>query len=125
MQSRTPLVLAATVSDEERRLLAKSLAEAGFEARGVDDPAVALAEISGRDGGCILVIDSGLLQMRHDGLWRSLRERVGLGTVVRSWIAKVPGGDRRGHGTFLVHPDDEESLIQAVRALAAHAHGGC
>jgi FixJ family two-component response regulator len=124
MQSRTPLVLAATVSAEERRLLAKTLAEAGFDARGVEDAAEALAEISGRSGGCILVVDSGLLEMRHDGLWRSLRERAGLGTVVRSWIAKVPGGERRGQVTFLVHPDDEKSLIEAVRALAAHALGG-
>jgi DNA-binding NtrC family response regulator len=124
MQSRTPLVLAATVSAEERRLLAKTLAEAGFEARGVEDAAEALTEISGRSGGCILVIDSGLLEMRHDGLWRSLRERAGFGTVVRSWSAKVPRSEQCGQVTFLVHPDDDESLIEAVRALAAHALSG-
>jgi DNA-binding NtrC family response regulator len=115
-----PLVLAATASADEGRRLSSTLKEAGFEVRCIDGAEDAEIEIGSQAGPCVLVIDSGLLEMHHDDQWRVLGTRhPGLATVVRCWIKRNPGFQRREACKFLVHPDDGESLLRAIRALAA------
>ena len=115
-----PLVLAASVSAQEQRRVESMLKDAGFEVRRVHGADDAEDEISGHDGSCVLVVDSGLLEMRHNDEWRGLRARhPELGTVVRCLIKMDPGIQRKEPGTFLVHPDHSEGLLQALRALGA------
>jgi DNA-binding response OmpR family regulator len=119
MREIPPLVLTASVSPHDGRWVESTLERAGFQVRLVDDAEAAHGAISGRDGGYVLVIDSGLLEMPHDAQWRLLRARhPRLGAVVRCLIGADPGIRRAEGRTFHVHPDCGEGLLQAVRALA-------
>jgi hypothetical protein len=116
---RVPLVLAASVSATDRRSLEKLLIDARFEAQGIDGARDADGAISRHGGPWVLVIDAGLLGMTHDGQWRLLRERhPTLGVVVRCLVDRNLGPQRMDGHTFLVHPDHDEGLVKAVRALA-------
>jgi hypothetical protein len=118
------LVLTATVSRGDRRALELVLKEAGFEVRGVDGAGDADTELSSHSGRCVLVIDSGLLNMAHDAQWRFLRERhPELCAVVRCLIPEGQGIQAAERRTLLVHPDHGEDLLEAVRRLAATAIG--
>jgi len=86
--------------------------------RGVECADDARDEISDHGGACVLVIDSGLLEMSYDAQWRLFRARnPDLGTVIRSWIPRDPGVERVDLHTFLVHPDHGDGLVEAIRAL--------
>jgi hypothetical protein len=112
-----PLVLIASASLHERRLVESTLERSGFTPVGVDDAEEAGRELAANGASGVLVIDSGLLEAAHDSQWRQLRTRhPGLGAVVRCLIPRVDGRDR---STLLVHPDDDEGLRRAVRMLAA------
>ena len=120
MRKRAPLVLTASASADERHRLAAALEEGGFEIRLVDEAEKADAEIRDHPGVCVLVIDSGLLEMHHDGQWRSLCERnPTLATVVRCWAPKNPAVRSKERRQLRVHPDDPEGLLNAIRSLAA------
>jgi hypothetical protein len=124
MRPRTPLVLVASVSAYERHRLELVLKRTGSTLCAVADAAEARRAHDGHDGVCVLVIDSGLLEMDHDPQWRELRSRhPELGAVVRCLFAG--GGIRRRDGnTLLVHPDDEEAAREAIRVLAVSASHG-
>lgn len=118
MRSEALLVLAATVSSQEGRLIARTLKEEGLDARVVIDAEDADAEISAHPGPCVLVLDSGLLQMPRNEGWRTLGDGHGrLGIVVRCLIDRDPGLERTKERTFLVHPDNREGLLEAIRTL--------
>jgi CheY-like chemotaxis protein len=118
------LVLAASVSAADRHSIERMLKDRGFDVRAVAGAEEAEDEITGHVGPCVLVVDSGLLAMVHDGAWRDVRARhPGLGTVVRCLIARDPGVQRSAERAFLVHPDCDEGLLEAVRALATARAG--
>jgi DNA-binding NtrC family response regulator len=120
MKKRAPLVLTASASADERHRLAAALKEGGFEVRVVDLAEEAEAEIRGHPGASVLVIDSGLLEMHHDGQWRGLCERhPSLATVVRCWAPKNPAVRSKERRQLRVHPDDPEGLLNAIRSFAA------
>jgi hypothetical protein len=113
------LVLAASVSAADRRWIERTLKEHGFDVRAVAGAEEAEDEITGHAGPCVLVVDCGLLARVHDGAWRDVCARhPWLGTVVRCVIARDPGVQRSAEREFLVHPDCEVGLLEAVRALA-------
>lgn len=117
MRAETPTVVIASASVQERRKLELALKETGWNLYQADTAGDAARAVAAGNGSCVLVIDSGLLQMNHDSQWRLLRERhPGLGAVVR---CLVPPGEirRRDESTFLVHPDDEDGTCRAVRLL--------
>ena len=114
---RSLLVLAASISADDRCSIERLLKGEGFEARAVARAEEAENEISGHGGPCVLVVDSGLLA--NDGPWRDVHARhPGLGTVVRCLIARDPGIQRSAERAFLVHPDCNKGLLEAVRSLA-------
>jgi len=118
MRPLPTLVLAAVVSSDEGRMLEKNLKREGFEVRRVDDARDAETEFSSHVGSSVLVIDSGLLLMPHDGQWRGLRERQpSLGAVVRSLLRHYPIHAVDGERTLLVHPDDHDGLVRSIREL--------
>jgi hypothetical protein len=120
MGNRVPIVLLSSASADERLRVAAALKEGGLEVRQVDSAEDAEIEIGSDAGSCVLVIDSGQLEMPHDGRWRGLCERhPRLALVVRCWAPKNPGIRPREQRRLLVHPDDPESLLNAIRALAA------
>lgn len=122
LEEALPLVLATSVSLGERRALERAFRSAGFDVRTVACADDASNEISNHDGSCVLVIDSGLLEMSDDAQWRLLRaHNPGLGLVIRCWIQREPGVERTEARTFLVHPDHAEGLFEAVRSLGASA----
>ena len=122
MRDEALLVLTANVSRRDRVQIERRLAREGFACRGVDDAARADDEISDQDGDCILIIDSGLLEMVHDAQWRMLLARhPQLRTVIRCLIAEDPGVERTDDHTYLVHPDAGEGLLEAVLALGLTA----
>jgi hypothetical protein len=118
------LVLAASTSPYESRSLERTLGFAGFAVRAVrcaNDAGDALSQCL---GDCVLVIDSGLLEMDFDPQWRVLRaSNPELGTVIRCWIARDPGIRQIQPRTFVVHPDCRDGLLDAVRKLGAIALG--
>jgi CheY-like chemotaxis protein len=119
MNHDPPLVLIAGVSPHERRIVESSLKKTGFTTVAVDDAEDAATELAANGTSCLLVIDSGLLEATHDSQWRVLRARhPGLGAVVRCLIPRAKGSLRTDGKTFLVHPDDDEGMRQAVRVLA-------
>lgn len=118
MNHDPPLVLIAAVSSHERRIVESSLTKTGFTTLAVDDAEDAATELAANGASWVLVIDSGLLEAPHDSQWRVLRARhPGLGAVVRCLIPRANGSLRTDGKTFLVHPDDDEGMRQAVRAL--------
>jgi hypothetical protein len=120
--ARQPLVLVASVSRSDRHALEKLFGDARFEVRSIEAAGDADGAVSGHGGPCALVIDAGLLGMTHDGQWRSLRQRhPDLGVVIRCLIGSDRGLQRMDPRTFLVHPDYDEGLVEAARALGAVA----
>jgi len=118
MERTPPLILAATVSNNERLELEKALKEAGFEVRGILDAKDAVHEIAAHRGTCVLVMDGSLLLIPNDGQWRRLRERnPSVGAVIRSLISKKHDIQHRDGTTILVHPDRPEMVVRAVRSL--------
>lgn len=118
MDGRTPVVLIASVSRYERHRLELALKPTGWTLCGVDSVQEAERACSVH-GAPLLLIDSGLLEMPHDGRWRELRRRrPGLGAVVRCLVPlrEIRRVDRN---TFLVHPDDDEGICRALGALHA------
>ena len=114
--------LAAATIDRHRAIVSimEELEAIDWYDQRVDAATDADVEIRSHTGACVLVVDSGLLEMHHDGQWRTLRERhPAIGTVVRCWVPRNPGMQRAERGRLQVHPDDDESLIRAVRALCA------
>jgi hypothetical protein len=121
--SDSPLVLIASASPHERRVVGSSLKETGFTILAVDDAEDAGREVVSANGfSCVLVIDSGLLEVCHDSQWRDFRVRhPGLGTVLRCLIPRDSGIQRTESRTFVVHPGDLDGMQQAVRVLAVAA----
>jgi hypothetical protein len=119
MNAEAPVVLIASASAYERHRLELSLKKTIWNLCGVEDAEEAARACAAHNGACILVIDSGLLEMTHDPQWRVLRTRQPqLGAVVRCLLPE--DGVRRVNGsTFLVHPDDHDGICQAVAALRA------
>jgi hypothetical protein len=118
------LVLAASASPYESRSLERVLGSAGFPVRGVMCANDAGDEVSHHRGSCVLVIDSGLLEMDFDPQWRLFRDsNPELGTVIRSWIEREPGIRQTQPRTFVVHPDHRDGLLDAVRKLGATTPG--
>jgi len=115
-----PLVLAASASRYEICSLERTLGLAGFAVRAVacaNDAGDALSQCRGH---CVLVIDSGLLEMDFDTQWQVLRAcNPELGTVIRCWIERDPGIRQIQPRTFVVHPDHRDGLLDAVRKLGA------
>jgi hypothetical protein len=120
MDRTSPVVLIASVSLYERRIVESMLKKTGFTTLAVDDAEDAARELSANGAAGVLVIDSGLLEAAHDAQWREVRVlHPKLGAAVRCLISRAKGSQRRNGNTLLVHPDDAEGLRQAVRALAA------
>jgi hypothetical protein len=118
------LVLAASASSYESRCLERMLGSAGFPVLAVTCANDACDEVSHRRGLCVLVIDSGLLEMDFDPQWRVFRaSNPELGTVIRCWIERDPGIRQTEPRTFVVHPDHGDGLLDAVRKLAASPLG--
>lgn len=113
-------VLIASVSPQEDGLLETSLARTGWSVLRVDDAEQAARELNGGEHPSVLVIDAGLLQMSHDGQWRTLLAGCSqLGVVVRC-LAPRAEQPRAGNGsTFQVHPDDVDAICRTVRRLGA------
>lgn len=112
------LVLAASVAVGDRRWVERTVKDGGYEVRGVVGAEEADEQIDGNARRCVLVIDSGLLEMAHDGVWRELRTRhPELRVVVRCLIAREPGLQRMEAHTFLVHPDSADGLLEAVHSF--------
>jgi hypothetical protein len=119
------LVLAASVAVEDRRWVERTVKDGGYEVRGVADAGEAAERIDGNAGRCVLVIDSGLLEMAHDCAWRELRTRhPQLRVVVRCLIAREPGLQRMEAHTFLVHPDSADGLLEAMHSFRMTAAEG-
>lgn len=120
MNPRPPLVLIASVSDHERNGLEHTLEATGFRTLVVDAAEEAGAALAASAAPAVLIIDSGLLEARHDAQWRRLRRRYpDLAAVVRCLLPR-PDGSRWSHDrTLLVHPDDYPATQRAVRTLAA------
>jgi hypothetical protein len=122
MENETPLVLAASASLYECRSLEQMLGSVGFSVRAVMCAKDARGQVAHQRGHCVLVIDSGLLEMTHDPQWRRFRARYPeLGMVIRCWIGRDPGIQQTRARTFVVHPDHREGLLDAVRKLGANA----
>jgi hypothetical protein len=121
MALEVPVVLIASVSRGERRLVEACLKRTGFDLLAVDAAADASAELTARGAApAALVIDAGLLEARHDGQWRQLRTRhPALGAVIRCLMPRADGSLRSDDRTFRVPPDDDAGLRQAVEALVA------
>lgn len=120
MSRELPVVLTASVSNGDCERFASTLSEAGFVVRSVDSAAAVNDQLTGCPGSCVLVIDSGLLEMSHDAQWRRLRSsNPDLGTVVHSLIDSNGGTSIKKGRTILVHPDHPERLLKAVQSLAA------
>jgi CheY-like chemotaxis protein len=118
------LVLAAGASPYESRSLERMLGSAGFPVRAVTCANDACDEVSQHRGHCVLVIDSGLLEMDFDAQWRLFRaSNPELGTVIRCWIERDPGIRQTQPRTFVVHPDHGDGLLDAVRKLGASPPG--
>jgi hypothetical protein len=118
------LVLAASASHYETRCLEQMLGCAGLSSCAVKSAKAACYEVSHHDGHCVLVIDSGLLDMNFDPQWRLFRaDNPELGTVIRCLIERVPGIQRTQERTFVVHPDYGDGLLDAVRKLGRIARG--
>lgn len=113
-----PLVLTAIVCEDDRRRLERVLRGSGLEVRGMQDAGEAAEAVADHDGPSILVIDAGLLHMSHDAQWRDLRSRhPDLGAVVRQLVREPTRPGWSGSRTALVHPDHDESLVEAVRTI--------
>jgi hypothetical protein len=113
-----PLVLIASVSLHEGRLVQRALGTNGWTLLRVEDAAEAARRLDGGARRAVLVIDAGLLEAGHDAQWRSLRsQRPELGTVVRC-LGPRPGTPRRAAGgTLEVHPDDADGICEAIQSL--------
>jgi len=120
MHQDPPLILIASVSLHERRIVESTLKKTGLATVAVDDAEDAGRELSANGASGVLVIDSGLLEAAHDSQWRQLRTRYpGLGAVVRCLIPRAKRVQRTDGNTLLIHPDDDEGLREAVGVLAA------
>jgi hypothetical protein len=119
MALEVPVVLIASVSRGERRLVEACLKRTGFDLLAVDAAVDAAAELAARGAApAALVIDAGLLEARHDCQWRLLRtQHPALGAVIRCLMPRTAGSLRGGDGTFWVSPDDEAGLRRAVQDL--------
>jgi hypothetical protein len=116
------LIMIAGVSLYERCIVESVLKNTGFTAVAVQDAEDAERELAACGASGVLVIDSGLLEAAHDPQWRQLRIRhPGLGTAVRCLVPQAKGIQRQSQGTFLVDPDDDEGLREAVGVLAVMA----
>jgi hypothetical protein len=125
MNPQPTLVLFATVSRADGRGLEAFLKEGGFEVRGVEDALGADREVGSHGGASVLLIDSGFLLMPRDSQWRRLRaRRPSLGAVVRALGGCNALVQRPEARTFLVHPDDRDGMVQAIRALEPAAGPG-
>ncbi len=114
-----PVLLIASVSAYEAELLELSLRPAGWDlvrVHGADEAARLLARC--RERAPVLVIDSGVLEMPHDGQWRELRALFPeLGTIVRCLLPQRGIREPRDGRTLEVHPDDVDGIRAAVRGL--------
>ncbi len=133
MRIPVPVVLIASVSPDDGLRLETKLNGSGWDLQQVGNAHDAARRLNGNGNGAVLVIDSGLLEMAHDGQWRELQRRYpNLGTVVRCLLplAKTgaepairKSGRTNGSSTFRVHPDDAEGVGQAVRSLSVSGVG--
>jgi len=113
-----PVVLIASVSPHDGRLLEGALKKTGWTLLRVGDAGDAARELDGGERRAVLVIDAGLLEMAHDTQWRDLRSRhPELGTVVRCLFSRPQPIHSAGARTFEVHPDDVQGMCAAVRSL--------
>ena len=118
------LVLAASASLYESSGLERVLGSAGFRVHAVTCADDAGDQVSQHRGYCVLVIDSGLLEMDFDPQWRLFcGSNPELGTVIRSWIERDPGIRQTQARTFVVHPDHGDGLLDAVRKLGTSPLG--
>jgi hypothetical protein len=117
-----PVVLIASASLHERRMVESILKKTGFTTLLIDEAEDAVKELSTNGAAGVLVIDSGLLEAAHDAQWRELRMRYpALGAAVRCLLPRTKGIERRDGTTLLVDPDNDEGLRKAVSALAGDA----
>lgn len=123
MVDGTPLVLIASVSPDEGRLLERGLKKTGWDLLRVEDAEDASRQLDGSDGRPALVIDAGLLQMAHDSQWRDLRSRhPTLATVVRCLVPRRPKPGGGLCGAVEVSPDDLQGICEAIRTLVLSGH---
>ena len=100
------------------------LGSEGFPVHAVTCANDACDEVSHHSGNCVLVIDSGFLEMDFDPQWRLFRtSNPELGTVIRCWIERDLGILQNQPRTFVVHPDQRDGLLDAVRKLGANRLG--
>lgn len=118
----TPVVLIASVSSYESRLLEGALKETGWTLLRVHDAGDATRQLDGGQRRMVLVIDSGLLETPHDPQWRVLRaHRPELRTVVRCLTPRARSLESGDGRTLRVHPDDLQVMHEAIRSLCAEA----
>jgi hypothetical protein len=116
VQTEAPLIVIASASSYERHRLGLALKKTRWrlcEAESADE-----ARAGAGGGAAILVIDAGALESAHDAQWRTLRSRnPHWSAIVRSLI---PRGEmlRTDARTCLVHPDDIDSLCEAIAVLS-------
>ena len=114
----TPVVLIASVSAHESRLLERSLESTGWTLLRVADAAEAHRRIEGGAGRAVLVIDAGLLATDHEPQWRALQSKhLQLGTVVRCLNPRWSSPPQADGRMFQVHPDDALGMRQAIQFL--------
>jgi hypothetical protein len=115
----TPVVLIASVSLHEGRLVERALKNTGWILLRVEDADEAAREVDGGARGVVLLIDAGLLEAPHDGQWRDLWSRhPELGTVVRCLSPRSEPPPRTDGRTLQIHPDDARGMREAIRTLS-------
>ena len=120
----TPVVLIASVSPHESRLVERALSQSGWTLLPVDDAGRATRALDGGERNTVLVIDSGLLEMAHDSQWRVLRaHHPELRTVVRCLTPRTRSLESGDGRTLRVHPDDLQAMREGIRWLCAGAPG--
>jgi len=114
---KSTMIVVATVSSYEARLLESTLKLTGLDVTFVHAAREAEALLIDPRLFCVLLVDSGLLEAPSDVQWRELRARhPGVGMVVRS-LVRQPGNRPGDACATEVHPDDHRGLLRALRAL--------
>ena len=114
------LVLIASVSPHGARQVESILKETGLSTTRVGDAEEAAKELAATDTAGVLVIDSGLLEARHDAQWREFRMRhPDVRTARPDSGSPSTGVQRCDRSTLLVHPGDPDGLREAVAILTA------
>jgi len=114
---KSPMIVVATVSTYEVRLLEPTLKLTGLDVTFVHTACEAEALLTDPGLFCVLVVDSGLLEAPSDPEWRELRERhPGVGMLVRS-LVREPANRPGDAWACEVHPDDRRGLLRAIRTF--------